>query len=299
MNTEPTIPSATEAGAASRPARSTSWIGLAVLAVLSAVAVYALYDAFRAQQAVNQQLVTQIDQLKLAQQRTERQLARSRTGQASARDVARLEEILTQRTQEASILAARLEAVEKTAMAPAPVIEYPPALEGTQVLAQFITLQRAAESGEPFSEPLADLQTLPALAPVMPVLQEAAPGGVTSESALRREMETLLLAQTNAQDEPADDPKLSRINNALRGFLSVRRKPEAREDSYAVLRAATENGASLAVLMHHVQQLPADAQVPLAEWLVRAEQHQEIVRALRAAEQALIDQASASVSTEE
>lgn len=242
----------------------TDWPLLILLAVLAAGGVAALYRAFTIQDAHQRYLLAQVRLLQKKLGEDEQRLAAAN----SQNDVA--------------LLADRVAVLEKTTQAPAPVITWQTSNPG-EAIARYHALHDAVAAGRPYTAELAPLHDLPQLAPVMSVLQAHADQGVVSEEQLRAQLDQLLAAQVPANVPPADDARLAKLNERLKGLISVHRTPPAVADAYATLRTEMASQASLPVLIQSVQSLDDAARAPFAAWLEAATARQTVLDDLTAA----------------
>jgi hypothetical protein len=256
---------------------SIHWPLLALMVLFLGGAVYALNHAFTSQGALNTQLMKQNRDLATRLQALETSLA--------SRSDAPLKAELAQSKESLAAFEARLQTVEKTAAAPAPIIQVtPPPAGDTETLQAFIALKQAVTSGAPFMAQLVQMNSLPQVKAILDGLVPVAEKGVASESALRSQLSEFLA--THPAVQTVEDPKLDGINSKLKGLLHITRKTEKPVDDYATLRAQAEL-ASLDVLITGVSQLPPEAQAPLAAWLEAARTRQSALATLTAAETAI------------
>lgn len=275
MSTEPTP----------TPQPKPDWALLMLFALLAGGAVYALYYAFTAQSVLNHKLSNQNRSLtkKLAV------LESVQNTSVKTDMLAGLEQQLAESRGTIATLEARLASVEKTAAAPAPVVEFtPPAAGETETLQQFLALKTALEQGQPYAQELQFASALPEVKTVSEQLKPAAENGLVTERELREALADWL------EEHPAvvvvEDPKLESFNAKLKGLLSIKRKQAAPVDDYAALRAQVVAEASLDVLLTSARALPDASREPLETWINTAAERQSVIAALRAAETALLKQ---------
>jgi hypothetical protein len=284
MSTETPVPSPKPA-----PARSSSQLpGLLVLLATTAAGGYLLYTAYAAQAQFNHQLVEVNQALEARITELEGAIA-----SAPGSDVLNaMQSELADRKQQISTLESRLATIEKTTSAPAPVIEVtPPPAGNKETLQQFLSLKQAVEQGVPYAKPLAQLTALPELKDILKALDAHAQTGVATDTALRDELARLLEQQT-ATEQP-DAPEYKDINDTLRGLLRIsRKKPAAPTDPLTSLRAQTENGASLDVLITAVGSLSESTKASFQLWLEKAKARQAALASLKAAETQLTQPAA-------
>lgn len=247
----------------SPPSPKADWPLLILFALLAMGGVAALYRAFSVEDAHQRFLLQRLAQLQVALKADEQRLADS----SAQNDLA--------------LLTDRVAILEKTTQAPAPVITWQNNNAG-EVLQRYHALQEAVAAGQPYAAQLAPLHDLPQLAPVLAELQAHADTGVASEETLRTQLAQLLDAQP-AQPPVKEDAALAKLNERLRGLISVQHTPVAKADAYAALRAQLAAQASLAVLITSAQSLDDTARAPLAAWLEAASTRQRVLGELGAA----------------
>jgi hypothetical protein len=261
---------------------------LLVLLATTAAGGYLLYTAYAAQAQFNHQLVEVNQALEARITELEGAIA-----SAPGSDVLNaMQSELADRKQQISTLESRLATIEKTTSAPAPVIEVtPPPAGNKETLQQFLSLKQAVEQGVPYAKPLAQLTALPELKDILKALDAHAQTGVATDTALRDELARLLEQQT-ATEQP-DAPEYKDINDTLRGLLRIsRKKPAAPTDPLTSLRAQTENGASLDVLITAVGSLSESTKASFQLWLEKAKARQAALASLKAAETQLTQPAA-------
>jgi|GEM_PF-5614003 len=275
MSTEP----------APTPTKQPDWPLLILFALLAGAAIYALYFAFASQAALNAQLAQRNETLvkRLATlEAVQSTSVKSEMLDGLKTELAASHEAITQ-------LTLRLESVEKTASAPAPVIQFTaPAAGEKETLQQFVALRTALDKGTPYTKELVIASTLPEIASVREQLEPSAANGLVTERELRDLLGEWL------EEHPAtvlvDDPKFNTLNTKLKGLFSIRRKQSAPVDPYATLRAQVESEASLDVLLTTARAIAPEAREPLDVWIETATSRQSVIAAIRAAEAALAGQ---------
>ena len=282
MSTEPAPTTRTT------PTRTTpDWALVLLFALLAGALIYSLYYAFASQAAVNRQLAGQ--NAALLKRLATLEDAQGQSVKASTLNGLKRE--ITQSRATIDTLQARLQTVEKTTSAPAPVIEFSaPAAGNKETLQQFLALKTAVASGQPFARELSLVASLPEVASVQERLKPSATSGVQSETALRDALDTWL--EQHPATVTVEDPALEGFNTRLKGLLSIRRKQAVAVDAYAVLRAQVEAGATIDLIITSVRDLDDDARAPLASWLEKATTRQAAIAAVTAAEMALLKPAS-------
>ncbi len=239
------------------------WPIIILAALLMLGAVVALYDAFLREHTRQRILMGEIVRLEQQLATMEKKTDDSETQAALAQ------------------LTGRLAMLEKTAQAPAPIITWQNSSAG-ETLQRYAALQQAISAGTPYAAQLAPLHDLPQLAPVLAVLQAHAEQGVTSEEKLRAQLDVLLNAQP-ATAPVAQDAQLAKLNERLKGLITIQHTPQPMTDAYATLRAEAQAQASLPLLIHSAQALDDAARAPLAAWLDAATARQTVLDDLTAA----------------
>ncbi len=185
-------------------------------------------------------------------------------------EVAELRALLAQGRQDAAALETEAQA---RAAAEAAAAEAERAARETERRAHFARLQAALNAGEPFAEPLEQLQATGMTVPE--TLQAAAESGVPSREALRQSFpQAARPALAAALEETAGDAPADRVQNFLRAQLGVRSlAPREGDDPDAVLSraeaAVTQD--DLATALAELEALPPQGRAQMAGWIEDAQ----------------------------
>ncbi|MBM3530718.1 MAG: hypothetical protein FJX62_21775 [Alphaproteobacteria bacterium] len=136
-------------------------------------------------------------------------------------------------------------------------------------------LRAAVDRGDPFAAALATVRPLASDPSVLAPLEPYAAGGVPSESALARELDTLLQPMLRVAGEPPRDGTfLERLQANAEKLVRIRPIDEARGDERGAILARAELRArqgNATGALEELVRLPKDARAPVEAWIAKVQ----------------------------